>query len=1149
MTRWLVTTAVSLQIAMAALGAGSGAGTLAAQQVVVASRGPRFFSKPSPKTAPVEIDVRSSELLRRLVSLDLDRVTVGTLLAAIERQTGIEFIYSRNVIAVDRPVWLRAERITVAGALTEILIDGDIDVLLQGNHLALVERPPLNTRQRGTVVGRVTDARAGQPIAAAEILLQGTRRHVSTNSTGRYRLEAVDTGTYTLIVRRLGYAKQSRRVTVREEREDTVDLALEPAAARMDELVTTATGQQRRRDLGNAITTINADSVLRTAPIRNLTDLLEGRVTGLTVQHTSGAPGDPSRLRLRGLNSVLRSNDPVVVVDGVRLYAAQSDARSGNLTNAALGVSGAVPTPVNAQPSPLAAPSPLDQIDPNTIEKIEVFKGPSAATLYGADAANGVIVITTKKGRPGPARWNAALTQGITNTPGKYPTGYYRWGHTRLNNTSMFCPLAVLIPCVQDSLVRYQALNDPDFTVLGRGHRTDGSLTISGGSQALQYSFTGTYGDETGLLALPAFESDRYQALVGRAAPGWMRRPHQFMNWSVSSRVTAQLGAAADVTLSTMLTRAEQSRTSLERQLKTLAGTYVDRINGVYYVPNQAYAIQGTSDFLQNFYQRATASAFNFTTGLQSNWRPRPWFNGIGQVGLNIIPRQDELLLPVGPQGFGSDSGSLVRGTGRSLVSTVNLQGTARKLLGRGFRFETSAGVNLTTQHTDDVTSSAVGLVPGTSSLSGARRFTVVDAGTNSSVFGYYVEPRVTGDRLSLSTGLRLDGGSAYGARLTRSGGGLFGLLSLPKLNGSWVISEEPWFPFNSVFNSLRLRGAYGQSQVQPGPADRLRLYQRTAAADEHFVLTNPGNTQLRPERDGELEGGFDADLLDNRLSLEVTGYRKTARDALLPVTLPGSLGGGQVIKNIGTIRNTGMDVTARVTPLRASAATWNLEFSYSRNTNLLVELGKGVTPNREDGFVAGYPVGGRWAQPIVAYADQNGNGVLDGPSEIQLGDSAVYVGRLLPKYQTALHTNLALFDGALGVHAGFTYDAGASQINQTARDNWVLARALVDPSAPLGEQAAVLASQFGTTYGVTQQVSTFRFQSLSVNYRAPAAITRVVRAQQLSIAAQGSNLGLHSTYRGKDPNVNSWQPGESVVDTGQLPQPRTWQLSVYVTY
>jgi len=115
---------------------------------------------------------------------------------------------------------------------------------------------------------------------------------------------------------------------------------------------------------------------------------------------------------------------------------------------------------------------------------------------------------------------------------------------------------------------------------------------------------------------------------------------------------------------------------------------------------------------------------------------------------------------------------------------------------------------------------------------------------------------------------------------------------------------------------------------------------------------------------------------------------------------------------------------------------------------------------------------------------------------------------------------------------------------------DWVQARALVDPSVSLGEQAAVLTALDGTTsYGQTEQVSTFRFNDLSVNYHAPARVARLVHAQQLTIAVQGSNLGLHSTYRGKDPDVNAWGPGENIVDTGQLAQPRIWQLAFYVEY
>src|SRR5690606_11911602 len=146
-----------------------------------------------------------------------------------------------------------------------------------------------------------------------------------------YRLADVDTGSYTLTLRRLGYAKQSRTVVVRERQIDTVDVLLEPMAARLQELVTTATGQRRRLDIANDVTTINADSVMQAAPIRSVTDLLESRVPGLTVQRTSGAPGDPARLRLRGMSSVLGNNDPIVVVDGVRVYSQPSVNRSANM--------------------------------------------------------------------------------------------------------------------------------------------------------------------------------------------------------------------------------------------------------------------------------------------------------------------------------------------------------------------------------------------------------------------------------------------------------------------------------------------------------------------------------------------------------------------------------------------------------------------------------------------------------------------------------------------------------------------------------------------------------------------------------------------------------------------------------------------------
>jgi TonB-dependent SusC/RagA subfamily outer membrane receptor len=223
---------------------------------------------------------------------------------------------------------------------------------------------------------------------------------------------------------------------------------------------------QRKIEVGNDITTINVDSVMKVAPISSVTDLLETRVPGLTVLHSSGVPGDPSRIRLRGSRSITGNNDPIVIVDGVRVYASQSDSRNSSLAPAAVGGTNLASDRRGSTPAgQYAAPSPLDQIDPNSIESIEVFKGPSATALYGSDAANGVIVITTKHGRAGPTHWNVSLGQGVNWVPGDWPVNYYRFGINTFLPGAYGAPFGMCVwydtECTVDSVVAFQALNDP----------------------------------------------------------------------------------------------------------------------------------------------------------------------------------------------------------------------------------------------------------------------------------------------------------------------------------------------------------------------------------------------------------------------------------------------------------------------------------------------------------------------------------------------------------------------------------------------------------------------------------------------------------------------------------------------------------------
>jgi len=1091
--------------------------------------------------------------LERKVSLNLRNVTLGDALKEINRQAHLGLAYSPKVVPLNQRVTLQANDITAGEALQRALEGTDVEIQVgQTGTVFLVRadrKAAAGVHGEGMIGGQVLDSATHERLDEVQIVLQNTSFSTVTNQYGIYNFYHIPPGRYTILARRIGYAPVSKPVTVVDSIRAEVSFALVSKPTRLTEVVTTATGPKRRLELGNDIAVIDADSVTRTQPVTNVTDLLDGRVPGLVVQRTTGAPGDPGRIRIRGASGVLTNNDPIVIVDGVRVYSQQSNARGANLA------AGGFP-----------APSPIDQIPVQSIETVEVLKGPSAATLYGADAANGVIVITTKRGKPGPAQWSVTADRSTTFIPGRYADDFLRFGHLAADGTPIACQLTTTVGapeqhqvanlCIADSLVRFQALNDPTLTILDRGARTAGTLGVIGGSETVQYAVTGTYENEQGPVRLPALEVTRYQlSHDGAALPDWMQRPEQFTNWGVSSRLTARVSQKADVAITAVLNRGNQQRSSLESQIQSLMGTYVDRTTGQYFQPDlSGQLLQPLDGALSNYYTRVTDNATNFTNGLTFNWRPLIWLTASADAGINVIHREDASLLPRGALLTNGDSvGRAVDGRATSVVSSINLRATSTTQLGWGLRLQTSVGANYTNQSIDDLTADAFDIPLGATSV--GSRFVNTQITENSAeqaTFGWYVEPTLASRRFWLSMGLRLDGGNAFGGNVR--------LISQPKLSPSWLISDEPWFPFKRVFNTLRLRAAYGRAGVQPGPSDRLRLFNSpvTGPVDGQTggttTLHSFGNTQLRPERSTEFEGGFDADLLSDRVTLTVTGYHKTRDDALLEVPVPPSVyGGGTVIKNIGVIRNTGFEMSLGAQVVRSDLVTWSTQFGLSHNYNKVVSLAPGVTAFTTDvasgsRIVAGYPLNGKWSKPVVGYADLNGDGVLVS-NEVIYGDSLVYLGPSEPDYTAQMSTSLSLFRGALSITGDFQLQNGLTQTGSFSQLLGV-SRGANDPTAPLAEQAGVLAARSGAdNFLNSQTVRMLRFNSLSATYNVPASFARHLGARAMSLSLQGTNLGLFTNYRGKDPGVNGAITGDFVRDTGVLPQPRTWQVRVNASY
>jgi hypothetical protein len=363
--------------------------------------------------------------------------------------------------------------------------------------------------------------------------------------------------------------------------------------------------------------------------------------------------------------------------------------------------------------------------------------------------------------------------------------------------------------------------------------------------------------------------------------------------------------------------------------------------------------------------------------------------------------------------------------------------------------------------------------------------------------------------------------------------------------------------------NLLRLRLAFGYAGRQPDQTSKLRLLQLkntilNGAPSTLLSITNLGNTQLSPERSGEVEGGFDAELWRNRLSVGVTYAQTQLNDAIINIPVaPSVLGGGSIQRNIGQVRKHDTEIMVDAVVVDRRALGWNVHVAFSRSTNILTKLRGDAedlltyAPGDGTRYVEGYPLGGVWSKPIISYADANGNGRIDNISELRIGDTAVYAGAPYPNFTTDASTEFTFWNGRIRTSATISYTNGTLQTAGALYDNSFLS--FINPNnVSLYQQAIAAASlntvlirRASTNIGAMQRINTLRFNELSVAWQAPPTIGRRFGVNNLSVALQGRNLGLKTNYVGKDPDVNGFVTGNALVDSGQLPQPREWRLSI----
>ncbi len=961
----------------------------------------------------------------------------------------------------------------------------------------------------GTVTGQVLNADTGQPLGEAQMVVVGTNIGVLTNGAGRYLINRVPLGTQEIRAVLLGFAQQVQTVTVTAGESSVLDFSLNPTAIALEALVVSSpTGrQQRARELGSKVGQVDVTK-LNPAPITDVAAILSGRTEGVIVGEMSGTTGTSDRIRIRGANSLSLDNSPLIYLDGVQI----NSEIGGNINTGGSNV------------------SRLNDINPNDIESVEIVKGPAASALYGTAAANGVILITTKRGRPGVTDWTFFAETGNIDDNSPYRENFLTYqtddssqplfDSNGVFNTAgySYCPNrdAAGGSCVQDGTLRFNTADDPRTTMYQSGFRNRYGASVRGGTEQVRYFVSGQLEEEEGVISTNRLKKMNLRANLDAALS-------ETVDLSVSFGYTD-----SDVTLNPN----DNNIFSPVLNMVLGEGYYVPPTSGEF---PEGVANDNNYGFGFNLYEieknvvNDEVNRLNVSSNI--TWRPFNWLNVTANGGIDLTDRFAHTTVQPGDLPISESWANGFRRSNRqnSFLYSAVLSGIANFELTPDLYSTTTLGTQYTKNLSEGTDCYGSSLVLGTASCSTTSALFNIDENYFEIItVGWYVQEELAWrDKVFLAGGLRGDDNSAFGND--------FGFVYYPSVSLSWVAGEEDWFPEWDFMSGLRVRGAYGTSGLRPGMRDAVTLYAPTTVATADgdvsgVALNSLGNTQLKPEKSTEYEFGADLGLFQDKLGIDFTYFNKKSKDALIDRRLPGSLGlTTTVFANLGEIQNTGTELSINWSVVQNENIGLNLGFTNTTLHNEILELGEGVddiTLNRgQQRHREGESAGSFFQRPI-SWNDADGNGILTN-AEVTVGDDLEFMGVALPEWNRTFFADIRLLDW-ITLSTLIEGRGGHQQIDFTEnfRCGFRSTRgcdAVGDPDAPLEKQAAHIADRYlGSGAGFIYSADFYKWRELSLTFDMPSFVTDYVQQMDgLRVTAAGRNLAVWTDYPGLDPEAN----------------------------
>ena len=958
-------------------------------------------------------------------------------------------------------------------------------------------------RRAAAIVGQVIDAGTRVGVAGASVRVEGTGLGAVTDTAGRYRILNVNPGSFTLSVRRIGYVAQRKTITVPADGEVTADFVLTGAATSLNEVIVTGTaGEQARREIPNAVSSVDASSVLSKSQAPDMGTLLNSRAPGVSVVPGSGRLGSGPNINIRGVSSLSLDNNPLIYIDGVRV----SNRTGGGPTTFGNGGFGSQNAGVVGR---------LNDISPDEIESIQIIKGPAAATIYGTEAANGVIQIITKKG---------AGTKPTLDVQVQHGYIYFRDPEGRIQTNFM--------PDGDGNIVGFNGIveqNKAGTPVFTTGNARQYSASLSGLLGVANYFLSANYEDDQGVEPNNAIKQFNGHANLNLAPT-----PKVDLGTSLNY-VQGTLHTGADVGVSALL-GAELGHSLLY----TVPG-------GDGFYPNVPPAVP------QTLYDNSDG-IHRFTGSETITHRPIDWFTQRVIVGVDYTDEDGrglEKFAPpdLAPFTLGGAAGRIGQTLTTTTVTSLDYNGTAKFQLTPSITSATSIGGQWYRTALHQSFLGGIGFPgPGITTVSGTATALQSTQGDtiNTTIGGYAQEEFGLNNRLFLTAALRVDNNSAFGDQ--------FKWITYPKFGATWVMNEEPFWHVGFV-NSLKLRTAYGESGRAPLAFSALRAYLPVQGplGSNAFTAGSFGNPDLKPERGKEIEAGFESDLW-HRLHLDFTYYNKHTTNEIVAQDIAPSLGfTGTQYQNLGQVNNHGIELQATLNVLNQRNFAWDITGNLATAKNKIISLGgvPSLVTTAGQANVVGFPIQSYFSRKVVSATLDPSTGqatdvLCDGGPGAAPMDCAtapfVFIGSAVPTTTGSVANTFTLFK-KLRLYALVDFKRGnrlANAIDQL-RCQGLTGVGLCDINYHPDKYSAVQVAEAGISAYVNQADDQFfedasfvKLREVSATYTLPDRLIPGVRHASFTLAAR--ELHIWTKYNGPDPEVNDAPNGLIAQDQAVLP-------------